>query len=97
MEMAGPLVQSAEGLWGQKCVFWEGTHPASWPLLSAGLVSSWELGSSRGSHILALGWWCKRESLWMVWWDLHLWAPDSSNPCLQLGRERQAMPELNVS
>lgn len=40
VEMAGPLVQSAAGeLWGQEYVvfFWEGTHPASWPLLCAGL------------------------------------------------------------
>lgn len=33
----------------------------------------------------------------MVRWDSHPWAPDSSNPCLNLGRERQAMPEPSLS
>lgn len=33
----------------------------------------------------------------MIQWDLYPWAPGSSNPCLQLGRERQAVPELSLS
>lgn len=63
--------------------------PGNWALPGAATSQHWD-GDAQGA-------WCKREGPWVVRWDSHPWAPDSSNPCLNLGRERQAMPELSLS